>query len=94
MIDQVTHPALDPEPDEMGAEVDTTRPFAVWVQATGSTGGFEVVARRPDQSLLTIIRGVERSVALRVASRLRSAIDNDEAWAEHLIDVSAGKLRG
>jgi hypothetical protein len=93
VIDQITHPQLDPDPDTHLVEVDTSRPFAVWVQATGS-GGFEVLARRPDDSLLTIIRGIDRTVALRVASRLRGAIDDDESWALNLVDVSAGKLRG
>ncbi len=91
MFEQITH--RDLEPEETLPAIDTTRPFAVWVQATGA-GDYEVVARRPDASLLTIVRGIAQPDALRVAARIRSAVDDDEPWAERLIDVSAGKLRG
>lgn len=91
VIERITLPDIEPVDHE--PEVDISHPFAVWIDATGERDCFEVNARRPDRTILTLIRGIPRADALRVAARVRDALDHDEAWAERLIDSSAGKLR-
>jgi hypothetical protein len=95
-VERPALPGIDPPPFE--EEVfDEASPFSVWaaVYFDGQgTSAYEVQARRPDGSILPVMRGLKRGEALRIVSLFRYAIEHGEEWAIKLIDVSAGKLRG
>ena len=75
---------------------DLNRPFAVWIEGTAPdrVDQLDVLIRRPDGGVVTLISGIPNTDAQRVAQRVRDAIAADEPWILRLVDVSAGKLRG
>ena len=91
-MEQISAPDLSVVVDHVDPG-DPDRPWSVWVDPTEQADAFEVNARRPDHTILTIVRGIAQPDALRVAARVRDAIVHDEAWVTRLIDSSAGKLR-
>jgi hypothetical protein len=93
-VERPALPGID-APAQVEEVIDCTPPFAVWSLLYGDhAASYEVQARRPDGSIITLMRGLDRGEALRVVSLFRYAITNGEEWAIKLIDVSAGKLRG
>lgn len=93
---QQVHPLPLPLPEtRLHDEVTDLFTERVSVQPHGlAIDAWEVIIRRLDGVLVTLMRGVTETEARRIAARAREALLNDEPWILHLIDISAGALRG